>query len=150
MFRIKAMPDCCWRYLDGINYTSIKKKDFQVVVLKTFRHASYQAKDWRPSPKVTGAVLFCGSFGGGAMSIWGDTVDKDDVTSNVEKICQWIEDENIGDIVELPQFYNGLHTSQILPRMWIINQAKLKRVMRKWYAIPGIRTAYENEVGASW
>jgi hypothetical protein len=150
MFNIKTMPDCCWRYLSGINNTPINKKDLQVIILKTFRHTGYQAKDWRPSPKVTGAVLFCGSFGGGAMSLHGNTVDKDIVTKNVEKICQWIEAEDIGDIVELPQFYNGLHTSQILPRMWIINQTKLKQAMKRWYKVPSLKTAYRNEVGASW
>ena len=134
------MPDCCWKYLDGINNKVIKEIDFKIMCCKYFKNPDKPNKNWEPATKMTGAVMFCGSHGGNAMSIYGNTVNKTLVKSSLEDVCTYIENADVGQIVELPQFYNQLHNSKIEPRMWIIDAEKLKKKMKLWMKDKDVKT----------
>ena len=107
---------------------------------KYFKNPDKPNKNWEPATKMTGAVMFCGSHGGNAMSIYGNTVNKTLVKSSLEDVCTYIENADVGQIVELPQFYNQLHNSKIEPRMWIIDAEKLKKKMKLWMKDKDVKT----------
>ena len=147
---IKSMPDCCWKYMDGINNKDIKEIDFKVMCTRFFRNTDKPHKDWWPATKQTGAVLFCGAHSGNAMSMYGNTVTKRPVLKSLEAVCTYIEDADIGHIVELPEFYNELHKSEIVPRMWIIDAKKLKARMKLWMKEKDIKELYHCNTRNMW
>lgn len=145
ILEIQSMPDCCWKYLHGINHKKINLQTFQLACLRAFRNTDYlQSKGWHCADSFTGAVLFCAAHSGDAMAIYGDTVSKKIVLDSLEKVCSYVEDEDIGHIVELPQFTNSAHDSKIVPRMWIINQGKFKIALNRWNDNSKINKAYKD------
>ena len=147
---IKTMPDCCWRYMDGINNKKVTEREFQVMCLRFFRNTDRLHSDWAAAVKQPGAILFCGAHSGNAMSIYGNTVKKLPVLKSLENVCTYIENADVGHIVELPEFYNPLHTSTIVPRMWILDGKKLNKAMKLWIKDDKIKAAYDDRTRSMW
>ena len=154
MLNFDSLPDCCWKYLQGVNNKECRLDDFKLKCLKTFRTVKGGVNQgrWFPPNKVTGAVLFCGAYGGGAMAIHGNAVDEETVLRNVEKICRWVDDEELGHIIEIPAFKNALHTSNIMPRLWVIDQPSFKRALVRWNEERGMMKKLKNAIvgGGLW
>ncbi len=95
----------------------------------------------KPAEKVPGALLYCGAFGGGTIAahMIGDDGTKDEVQvkKNLEFISAFFEKERLGEIVELPKFYSGLHNSQVIGAMLMIDAPKFKAAIKRWRAEEG-------------
>ena len=146
----KNLPDCCWNYLCGINDKNITLKKFQLACLKNFNNYG-KTSEWMCPTKITGAVLFCGAYGGGAIALEDNTSTcKRTVLKSLEKVCGFIEDNDLGYIIEIPNFKNGLHLSTITPRLWVIDQVKFKRSLINWMKDPKIKESYYKKYRARW
>ena len=144
----KNLPDCCWNYLCGINDKNITLKKFQIACLKNFNNGSNK---WRCPTKVTGAVLFCGAYGGGAIALEDNTSTyKRTILNSLEKVCGFIEDNDLGYIIEIPNFKNGLHLSTITPRLWVIDQVNFKKAMKNWITDTKIKKQYYKTARMRW
>jgi hypothetical protein len=147
---ITGMPDCCWRYMRGLNKEKVTFENFQFTLLRAFKNSGCSGTDWKPPTSTTGAILFCGAHSGGAMVLGGGTVAKTNVEANVEKICTWIEEEELGDVVELPVFENYLHRSKIIPRMWIIDKKKFFQALDRWHKDSISGAYYRKQLRKTW
>ena len=124
------MPDCCWKYLRGVNQKVQSERGLKKELWKAFQYMD------SPCIKLPGALLFCGAHGGGtipAHMIGDDGVTtKTRVLENLEFISSFFEKEELGEIVELPKFYSGLHDSNIVGAMLLIDAPKFKIALKRW------------------
>ncbi len=129
-YQVKSMPDCCWKYLRGVNQ-GVQSE----LALKKELWKAFQSMD-RPAIKLPGALLFCGAYGGDtipAHMIGDDGVKtKARVLENLEFISAFFEKEELGEIVELPNFYSGLHDSNITGAMLLIDAPKFQIALKRW------------------
>lgn len=134
MFRIDNMPDCCWKYLKGTNQC---KQDFELlkrVLMQTFNAG--EEKEYKNPPHFPGAILFAGAYGGdtipahmmGGPGVTGKTIIK----KNIKGLCNFFEEEEVGSIVEMPEYRNELHNSTIIPVMVCIKEKEFKAALTRW------------------
>lgn len=133
-YKLKAMPDCSFKYLCGINQELQSSKELKKVLLAAFNQGF--GAIWDCPPKLPGAIMFSGAYGGDTfpafqMEGYGVT-DKVTVLKNLENVCKFFEEEECGEIVIIPEFKNELHNSTISPIMLQINAKKFKKALRRW------------------
>ena len=110
------MPGCCaWRVYHGIT-----KNDWTVNFFKQELCKGLHSK--KP------AILFNAAYGSNAD---GQVNDKETVMKRCEQLMNFIENNELGDVYELPQFQNH-GGGRIVPIVWIVNKAGLNRAVGSW------------------
>lgn len=110
---------CAWRTYHGLNAPEWELKDFTKVI-------AYQ--------DIPSAVLFNGSVGESANggNRTGELIEKDPkiIDSRCQQIMDFITDNELGDIYELPRFKNGDY-GKIISFVWLVDMAKFTEYKRK-------------------
>lgn len=128
---IKTLPDCCWRYMSGVNNSYFSEIEFKKACVNAF-NAHYLNNHYSSPGHVSGALIFCGAYGQYADAKTGNTTNKCDIENSIESICSFIESEDIGYICEIPNFSNKHQVSTIIPRIWMVDCNKFKNKLVVW------------------
>jgi hypothetical protein len=144
-YKIVSTPDCCWRYIRGVNSGPFDREALKIAVAKTSKGTALRPNRWiRPAfNKIYGGLLFCGAFGGNTplgglyyaknvRTINAVHKDKLDAQKAVNYICDFFEEENLGEIIEIENFTNHNHNSTIIPRLVTLYRT-FDDVIHKWY-----------------
>ncbi len=138
----KGMPDCCWRYLHGINSNKVNTTDFKRLLIHTFCVARQPSKITGKARHVIGTsypggVIFCGSHGDDAdahqgLGVTGSTA-KSTVIGRLDLLTNFIEEEGLGKVERLPRMTNwGWKKNPVEARVWIVEQKGMKAALTKW------------------
>jgi hypothetical protein len=130
MLNIIKMEDCCWKQLTGINNNNIRLIDFQRTLLHHFNDGTL--KNFSSPSTFPGGILFCGAYGGDATVLEGNTVKPKEVKQSLNQICDWIEEFELGEVVEMPIFTNHHHNSNIEAKLWLLDNDKMGKRLEEW------------------
>lgn len=130
-----TMKSCAWKEFHGINEVVFDFKIFKKMLMWHFCDR-YAMNGPRPNGKYPGCILFSGAYNTpkteGLPNGVGEIRKKARMLDRLEDIMSFIEDEGMGDIVEMPEFANSNHKTIIVPFMWIIDRKRFTKTLRTW------------------
>ena len=113
---------CAWRAYHGINNKEWTLEKFK----KDITNGHLGGRQ---------AVIFNGAYGSGAdVGVFdGSNISKGKVTitKRCNKIKDFINEHELGDVYELPEFQNPGY-GMIIPFVWFVNKDKLLKAREEW------------------
>lgn len=142
--KVNPMKSCAWKEFHGLNENNFSfttfKEVLMVICTSKFNTDSCVrgiGSSKRTANKTfTGAILFSGAYDTaktkGIAAAGGDMRGKGNILARIEEVKTFIEEEEMGDIVEMPEFTNSNHSTKINSFMWIIDPPKYRKAVNRW------------------
>lgn len=149
---IVTMKSCAWKEFHGINEVTFDFNTFKNLMLFHFCD-KFGANSPKPLGKYPGCILFSGAYNTakteGLPNGHGEIRKKERMLKRLEEIMYFVEEEELGDIVEMPEFSNSNHKTIIVPFMWIIDRDGFTKGIKRWLKAGG-NPVRDNSNTAIW
>lgn len=138
---IVNMKSCAMREFVGLNDPEFTFSTFKEVLLNSYRDI-YGDDPWTPPDYYSGAVLFSGAYNPTdcddtwalAKQMKNNFRTQAKIYKRLEEVKKFIEEEEMGDIVEMPEFMNDNHKTMIVPFLWDIDPKGFNKAQKRWVA----------------
>lgn len=138
--KVNNMKSCAWKEFHGLNEKTFNFKTFKQVLMvistSKFNDDAYPGHKRTANKTFTGAMLFCCAYDtrktNGIAAVGTEMRGKKKILDRMEEVKVFIEEEGMGDIVEMPEFNNSNHNTKINSFMWIIDPPNYRIAVNRW------------------